>query len=416
MRQALAAFVLLLALAAAAAPPVDAGAASAAASLTVRVLETARPLEVELEVTNGSLRCDAQLLESGKVSLRADGKAIAAGARRCERVTTDGDGVTVKLKELTRRYRGALWVGTDDFHLALYNVVGVEPYLRGVVGAQTEPQAEEALRAQAVVSRTFALASRGRHDAADLCDLPHCLVYRGREAERPDADAAVAKTTGEVLLVGGVVLRPAHFHPACGGVTSSAAEVFGDESLPGGGASDAVAWPRRAGEQNSACRSDAGAGPLCAGAKEFRPDRGPPRGPPDVASEPLCAGAADFAWTWRVDRPALAAALGLKAEGAALEVLRRDGAGRVLEARVFGRRLSGAELWALIERSPAAAPLRSLKFTVVEAESVAQFDGAGAGHGVGLCQAGARAAAERGWDYRRILGLYFPTRSVRPLR
>lgn len=365
----------LAALTAAAAAPVDGGAAPSPALLAVRVLEVARPLEAVLEVPSGAWRCDGQLLAGRQVPLRADGKAIAAGERRCERVSTEGDGVTVTLKELTRRYRGSLQVGTADFHLTFTNVLGVEDYLRGAVGAQTESGAPQALRAQAVVSRTFALASRGRHDSAgfDLCDQPHCLVYRGRAAERPDADAAVAKTAGEVLLVGGVVLRPAHFHAVCAGATSSAADVFGDEALTGA-ASDALA-----------------------------------------NAPPLCAGADGFAWTWQVDRPTLAAALGLKEEGAAFEVLRRDRSGRVLEARVFGQRLSGPELWARVERSAAAAPLKSLKFTATEAESVVQFEGGGVGHGVGLCQAGARAAAERGWDYRRILGLYFPTRTVRPL-
>jgi len=365
----------------AAAAPGDGGAAPATAParplpLTVRVLELSRPLEAELEVESGQLRCDGVVLEGRKVSLRADGKAIAAGARRCERVSTDGDGVTLTLKELTRRYRGTVRVGTADFHLTFFNVLDVEDYLRGVVGAQMESGAPQALRAQTVVSRTFALASRGRHGAQgyDLCDLPHCLPYRGREAERPDADVAVAKTAGEVLRVGGVVLRPVYSHPVCGGATSSAAEEFGDETLPGGAASDAVA-----------------------------------------GAAPLCADAQDFVWSWRVDRPTLAAALGLKEDGAAFEVLRRDRAGRVLEARVFGRRQSASELWGRLERSPAVAALRSLKFTVTESESVVQFEGGGVGHGVGLCQGGARTAAGLGWDYRRILGLYFPLSAVRPL-
>ena len=44
-----------------------------------------------------------------------------------------------------------------------------------------------------------------------------------------EAEAAVKKTAGQVLLIGGIVLKPAFFHSSCGGHTSSAIDVFGED-------------------------------------------------------------------------------------------------------------------------------------------------------------------------------------------
>ncbi len=381
------AVLLLLALSSSAAPAGDAGtavgraalpdaglAAPGCGSILVRVLENARPLEANVELSSGAFSCDGQPLVGKVVSLRANGKAVGVGGQRCGTVESDGDGFTLTWASKRRQYRGTLRAGSDGTRLSLYDEVPVEAYLRGVVGSETLPGAPEALAAQAVVSRTFALASRGRHGGAgyDVCDLTHCQLYRGREDERADADTAVARTAGQVLLVGGVVLRPAFFHASCGGATSSAADVFGEEGL-------------------NASTSDSVEG-----------------GPP------LCAGSPDFNWTWQVERGALAAGLGLVDDGTAFEPLRRDRAGRVLEVRAFGQRLSGNELWARAGRAFGFGAVRSLKVTAEEVERVVRFTGHGLGHGVGLCQAGARAAAERGWPASRILGHYFPDSAVRP--
>lgn len=54
----------------------------------------------------------------------------------------------------------------------------------------------EALKAQAIVARTYALRNRGKHRSQgfDLCALPHCQVYRGINAEDPRINKAIAST------------------------------------------------------------------------------------------------------------------------------------------------------------------------------------------------------------------------------
>ena len=122
----------------------------------------------------------------------------------------------------------------------------------------------------------------------------------------------------------------------------------------------------------------------------------------------------DFTWEWVIDRPTFAKTLGLgRSEAAAFEALRRDAGGRVVELKAFGARFSGDEFFAKVARAFGPQTLRSLKVTVQEVESNVRFTGTGSGHGVGLCQAGAKALALRGADAKAILQRYFPDSQVR---
>ncbi len=342
--------------------------AVAAAPLTVRVLERERPEKVTL--TAKTLRCGDATLES-PAEVRLGKHEAQVGQLECPFVLAEGD-VAVSVRDVTRRYRGAVRVTLQGTVLRVMNEVDVEDYLPAVVTAEASGAPAAALEVQAVVSRTFALGSRNRHARAghDLCDLTHCQLYRGREDESPESKAAAEKTKGQVLLVGGIALKPAFFHAACGGHTSRALDVFGDD----------------------------GAGP----------------GVSDLADgKPLCAGAQHFEWAWEADRVELAKGLELKPDGRSFEPLRRDAGGRVTEVRVFGKRFSGADFASRVGRAFGWQTLRSMKFTAEEVDQTVRFKGTGFGHGVGLCQHGARALAAKGADAKAILKRYFPDCTVR---
>ena len=131
-------------------------------------------------------------------------------------------------------YRGTLEVrpaGRDA--ITVVNVVGLEDYLRGVVPNELSPQAFprlEALKAQAVAARSYALAHLGENAPRgfDLCATSSCQVYRGRSSEHPLADRAVAETKGIVALYRG---RPIHayYTATCGGHTEDGEAVFDDD-------------------------------------------------------------------------------------------------------------------------------------------------------------------------------------------
>ncbi len=348
-----------------------------AAPLRVRVLEKERA--VEAEVVGEQMQCDQKKLPNSSIVVRAADRRLHAGELKCEQLTVSGAEVKVTVKEdlngprepLTRVYPGKLVFSNETELLKLVNFVEVEDHLPSVVESEADASPPAALEAQAIVSRTFALASRGRHgnNGYDLCDLAHCQLYRGK-AKEPAAKAAVQKTKGQVLLVGGVVLKPAFFHASCGGATSRPIDVFGDE-----GAGAAI--------------SDSG------------------------KDGPLCKGAPDFTWDWEVDRVELAKGLGLRPEGAALEVLRRDPSGRIVQLRSFGARFAGNEFLARVGQVFGYQTLRSMKMTAEEVEGTVRFHGTGLGHGSGLCQEGARSIATQGGTAKQILQRYFPDCQVR---
>jgi stage II sporulation protein D len=127
----------------------------------------------------------------------------------------------------TSAYRGTLEVAVSGTKLNAINVVGLEDYLAGVVPREM-PAAwpAEALKAQAVAARSYALAHRVRGKTFDLYADTRSQVYGGVAAEDPRATAAIKATAGRVLLHEGSLVD-ALFHSTSGGRTVSAAEAFG---------------------------------------------------------------------------------------------------------------------------------------------------------------------------------------------
>lgn len=108
-------------------------------------------------------------------------------------------------------YRGALGVALEDGAARTINQVDVEDYLLGVVPAEAPPNwadkgASEALRAQAIAARSYALAEQ-RYPYAQTCDTTDCQEYPGTAREDPRTAAAVAATAGAVLVREGRILR-----------------------------------------------------------------------------------------------------------------------------------------------------------------------------------------------------------------
>ena len=101
-----------------------------------------------------------------------------------------------------RGYRGSLRLQVVGSALQIVNIVGLEAYLRGVVGSEMPDRwPAEALAAQAVAARTFALAQRKTSGTFDLYNDTRSQVYGGIAAESPSAVAAVTETAGQVVLL-----------------------------------------------------------------------------------------------------------------------------------------------------------------------------------------------------------------------
>ena len=118
--------------------------------------------------------------------------------------------------------------------LQLVNTVDLESYVYGVVpweiGADTPL---EALKAQAILARTYALQSLGKHSAYgfDLCKTQHCQVYYGISRGNANVLDAVAETAGQAVTYEGE-LAAVYYSAVSGGTTVSSYDAWGGTYVP----------------------------------------------------------------------------------------------------------------------------------------------------------------------------------------
>ncbi|MFV0635930.1 SpoIID/LytB domain-containing protein [Mitsuokella sp. WILCCON 0060] len=128
-----------------------------------------------------------------------------------------------------RSYRGTLEILAKKGGLTAVNLVPLDDYLLSVVPEEMPTDwPAEALKAQSVAARSFALHNRDRHatDGFDLCTTTHCQVYTGVGAEKSASTAAIHATQGEVLFYGSEPID-ALFHTDSGGMTENSENVWG---------------------------------------------------------------------------------------------------------------------------------------------------------------------------------------------
>jgi stage II sporulation protein D len=248
----------------------------------------------------------------------------------------------------------------------------LEDYVAGVVASEVPAGwPDEALKAQAVAARTFAVAQKvaqgpgaRAHLGASVLDQ----VYRATEHPAPAVLRAARATAGEVLTWGAAPIA-AYFSASCGGVSESAEAAF--HLAPG-------------------------ATPYLRGAD------------PDDAEEKR-------GWSVRIPLGEISSALRARVGGEVrgMTIASRTPSGRVralrLETSAGVRSLPAVELRQLL----GYGKLPSLLFEVEIDSGAAIFRGRGSGHGVGLCQWGARGRAKRGESYRQILAHYYPGAEIR---
>jgi stage II sporulation protein D len=124
-------------------------------------------------------------------------------------------------------YRGQIQVDVVDGKLRAINLVGLEQYLYGVVPSEMPSSwSSEALKAQAVAARSYAMATRQVGAPYDVFNDTRSQVYLGLSHEDPATSAAVDATKGQVLFYGGKVATT-FFSSTSGGATESAANWTG---------------------------------------------------------------------------------------------------------------------------------------------------------------------------------------------
>jgi stage II sporulation protein D len=266
-----------------------------------------------------------------------------------------------------RLFRGGLAIKRRDRGLMVVNILDLEEYLYGVVPKEAPPQWEmAALRAQAIVARTYTLYKRQRQTHGDYdvaAEYVRDQAYDGYGAEHPRTTQAVDETRGLVLTCQGELI-PTYYHAESAGYTENSEHVW---SAPH---------------------------PCLRAVKTSTHPASP-----------------YIQWSATLSLQDLRATLGKKGYVVGhiqrIEPIQRSPTGRIILLRLGHTR--GETVLRGTDFRLAVGPeiIRSTRFTVDLRGGRALFSGQGWGHGVGLCQWCSQGMAELGYDYEAILKHYY---------
>jgi stage II sporulation protein D len=266
-----------------------------------------------------------------------------------------------------RRVRGRLEVRRTAAGISVVNRVGLEDYVAGTLGREVYSNWHpETLKAQAVVTRTYALheMTRNATQGFDVGAGTGSQVYGGLDAETASVLKAARATRGEYLAYRSTPIL-AVFHSASGGRTAASDEVWGKPlpylvslEVPNEEDSPDTYW-RASVSGTTLGRALAPVGVDVGAVREFR-------------------------------------------------VIERSASGRATRLQIRGKKGSEIIEARALRTALGAAVIRSTLFEIKPSEDGFIIVGSGHGHGVGMSQWGAQAMAQGGARYRKILSTFYP--------
>lgn len=272
-----------------------------------------------------------------------------------------------------RLFRGNIqFVRKDNAKLLVINHIDLEDYVKGILYHESSHYWPiEALKAQAIISRSYALYQMQENKAKDFdmtSDI-YSQVYGGKTSERYRTNKAVDETKDEAIFFEGK-LMPAYFHATCGGHTEDAALLWNIDLAPLKGV---------------AC--------------------------------PFCKESPHFNWHYDMalkEMEKKLSAAGSKIEDTSeISIIGKDKSGRITDLKIISQsgeiRISAKDFRNIIGPNI----IRSTNFSVSIAGKDVFFEGIGWGHGVGLCQWGAYFMAKNGRSVDEILKYYYPGINVK---
>lgn len=264
-----------------------------------------------------------------------------------------------------RRYRGTFsMMQTGE----IISTVPLEAYLYGVVSREMPPSwPASALQAQAIVARTYVLQRSNPNRAYDLVPSEADQVYTGMDAEHPQTTAAVDATAGQVVRYADGFAQTL-YSSCCGGHTESNADAWGGRRLA----------------YLSGVRCE------------------------------YCVESPWYTWSRSIPATQLQRALAVELQGIGdlngVSLDAPDASGRSRYWTFSGTHASGRVRAQAVRRALGMRVLPSLLVhaAALQADGTVNIEGGGLGHGVGLCQWGARGLALMGADSPAILAYYYP--------
>lgn len=317
-------------------------------------------------------------------------------------------------------YRGYIILKPDSSNmLTVINCLSLEEYLYGVIGSEMPSSWHpEALKAQAVCARGFAISNMQKHasEGFNLCSTTNCQVYKGVSAETPSVIKAADETAGQVLMYDGSVAQTLFFS-CSGGHTADVKNVWGsdiaylrgvDDPYESGADAPLHSWSATLTNEN-----------IKQALADIEVDIGDITGlEPSIDDsqrvyELKITGTSGEYTLKRLNTCSVFASYGLRSNkytitpygtDTSVYAISSSGIREIQQRYAVG---SGGEV-SLLTQNPAA--LSSAGKTTLAASSPRGyvFNGGGWGHGVGMSQYGAKGMAENGYTYDRILYHYYP--------
>ncbi len=348
--------------------------AAASGLIRVALVDNARAVElrgtdIEVAELGACPRCPGPSRRATLVRATVGGDGVEIDGARASGFRLRSD-LPIRLNG--REYTPPLEILRNGEGLVVVNELPLEEYLVGVLRAEAgEKWPLEALRAQAVVARTYAAYHRtigGSKPYHIVASTAH-QQYFGRVPPASPVWGAVRETTGQVLLWEGDVF-PAFYHTESGGYTEDPRTVFAARNMPA----------------------------LKAVRCEYS------------------AGSPHYYWALDVRLTDLAEILRRHDVGVggviAVDVSERTPSLRAAVVTVHGTRSSVRLRGNDFRRMLGYDTFKSTLFAVAVDTQLARFSGRGYGHGVGMCQWGAKGMAEQGHTARQILEFYYPSTTL----
>lgn len=339
--------------------------------IRVAILKNAAEVTVDGNGILATRENDVAVALSTPVTIKAATNGLLVGDSSFSRLTFGAASVVFVNG---KPYKGVTEITPGDKGLLVVNELPLEDYLVGLINCEiSSAWPIEAVKAQAVIARTYAINRKNARKGAfyHLESTVMDQVYEGCLIEDSRARRAVTETAGEVLAYNGAVIQ-AFYHSSCGGKTEAAENVWG-ASLPYLKGVD--------------CQ--------------------------------YCLTSASSAWEQRLTLREIEERL--KTAGyrvAGVTDIRggvRNNRGRLKNVVVASARGEIAVAGDQFRKAIGYGVIKSTNFTVKVANEEAFFSGLGNGHGVGLCQWGAKQRALDGFGYAEILSYYYPGAELKKL-
>ena len=333
-------------------------------TIRVAILKNASSVTVDGEGIIATRENGAAVALNPPVLIKPGKNAVVVDGTAYRRLTFAGSSaVYVNGKP----YRGVAEATPGEKGVLVVNELPLEEYLVGLINCEiSSAWPIEAVKAQAVIARTYAL-NRKQARSTSFYHLESSVidqVYDGCEIEDSRARRGVSDTAGEVLSYQGAVIQ-AFYHSNCGGRTEASEHVWGKQ-LPYLGGVD--------------CR--------------------------------YCLTSPSSAWDLMIALPELEERL--KAAGHRVSGITdirpgpRNSRGRLKHVVIVSSRSDLSLTGDQFRKAIGYSVIKSTNFTVRVENREAIFSGLGNGHGVGLCQWGAKQRALDGFGYAEILSYYYP--------